>query len=40
MTFQEILKDTLERWYEGLITAEEGMRILHEALIRHEESAK
>lgn len=40
MTFHEILKDTLERWYEGLITADEGMQILHEALIDHEESAK
>ena len=37
MTLQIILKDTIERWYEGLITAEAAMRIIHKALIKHEE---
>jgi hypothetical protein len=38
MTFQTILKDTIERWCEGLITAEEAMLIIYEALIKHEEA--
>jgi hypothetical protein len=38
MTFQTILKDTIELWCEGLITAEEAMRIIHKALIKHEET--
>lgn len=37
MTFQEILKDTLERWWEGLIAAEEAMHLIHDALIEEEE---
>lgn len=37
MTFQEILKDTLERWWEGLIDADAAMHLIHDALIEEEE---
>ena len=32
MAFQDTLKDATERWYEGLITADEAMQIIYKAV--------